>query len=42
MGLSICKKIVEAHSGVIYAESEVNIGSTFYFELPKQEFASAN
>ncbi len=42
MGLSICKKIVEAHSGVIYAESEVNVGSTFYFELPKQEFAPAN
>ncbi len=42
MGLSICKKIVEAHNGIIYAESEQGVGSTFYFVLPKQEFAVAN
>lgn len=42
MGLSICKKIVEAHNGVIYAKSEENVGSTFYFVLPKREFAMAN
>jgi len=34
MGLSICKKIVEAHSGIIRVESVENQGSTFIVELP--------
>lgn len=34
LGLSICKKIVEAHAGKIYVESKVAIGSIFYFSLP--------
>jgi hypothetical protein len=34
LGLSICKKIVEAHQGKIWFDSEVNKGSTFYVALP--------
>ena len=34
LGLHIAQKIVEAHKGRIWAESEVGQGSTFYFTLP--------
>jgi signal transduction histidine kinase len=34
LGLSICRAIVEAHDGQIWAESQANVGSTFYFTLP--------
>ncbi len=34
LGLSIARHMVEAHNGRIWAESEVNQGSTFYFTLP--------
>jgi signal transduction histidine kinase len=38
MGLAICRKIVELHSGSIRAESEPERGATFVIRLPvKQE-----
>lgn len=37
LGLSICKGIVEGLGGRIWIESEVEKGTTFYFEIPKEK-----
>jgi len=37
IGLALARRIVEAHNGKIWVESEEGAGSTFYFRLPKQE-----
>ena len=36
LGLAICKAIIDAHDGIIWAESVKGVSSTFYFTLPKK------
>ncbi len=41
IGLSICKKIINRHKGNIWASSEPDKGSTFYFTISKDLIATA-
>ncbi|MDH3692162.1 MAG: HAMP domain-containing histidine kinase, partial [Gammaproteobacteria bacterium] len=42
LGLSLCKKIVEAHGGTIEVQSELGVGSTFTMTLPGRYEAQSN
>lgn len=37
IGLTLCKEIVEKHGGVIFVKSELTVGTTFCFTLPKNQ-----
>lgn len=41
MGLSICKKIVDAHHGKIWVSSELSTGTCFHFTLPAYNMSLA-
>jgi len=36
LGLSIVKHIVQAHGGEVWLKSELSVGTTFYFTLPRE------
>jgi signal transduction histidine kinase len=38
MGLSICRSIIEAHGGRIWATANIPQGAAFQFALPCQDF----
>jgi PAS domain S-box-containing protein len=40
MGLSICRSIIEAHGGRLWAENNSDDGATFYFTVPVAEKAA--
>ena len=40
LGLTICKDLVELNKGRIWVESNLNIGSKFFIELPKEKVVS--
>ncbi len=37
LGLSLCKEMVEKNKGIIWVDSAINRGSSFYFTVPKAQ-----
>ena len=42
LGLTLCKRIVELHGGVLWVDSEVGRGSTFGFRVPARPVAATS
>ncbi|MFN4149939.1 MAG: sensor histidine kinase, partial [Candidatus Sericytochromatia bacterium] len=34
IGLAVCKKIIDQHGGKIWLESNIDVGTAFYFTIP--------